>query len=231
MAPQDPHHRRDDLRIPSGDPPIVADEPVTVAPTNADDATATAGGSDTDAGVGAGGMTVGTGLGTADRDTPQDNAEQGDTEAHRADSADGAGSQTAGGADDGASRDRRGSSHDLVNAFVEALGRLERDRDADPMVALFGSTCRLRTILDDDEWTGPDGARAFWARYRDSFGEVRSTFSSRLALDDRAALEWATEATTVTGEPLRYDGACFLELDSGAIVAFRAYFSPAALGR
>ena len=75
MAPYDPRHRRDDLRIPSGDPPMVADEPVTIAPANAEDATAAAGGSDTDAGVGASGVTVGTGLGTADREGLHDDRE------------------------------------------------------------------------------------------------------------------------------------------------------------
>ena len=89
MTPRDPHHRRDDLRIPSGDPPMVADEPVTIAPANAEDAAAAAGGSDTDAGVGASGVTVGTGLGTADREGLHD-----DREVRRAGAADADGPQS-----------------------------------------------------------------------------------------------------------------------------------------
>ncbi|MDP8921377.1 MAG: nuclear transport factor 2 family protein [Chloroflexota bacterium] len=226
MSPQDPHHRRDDLRVPSGDPPVVADEPVTVAPMNDDDATAIAGGSDTDAGRGAGAISVGTGLGTADMDGLRDSSD-----VRRAAAAAVVDSRTAPFAADRSAPDRPNPPRDIVPAFLAALGHLERDRDPEPMVALFGSACRLQTILDDDEWSGPDGARAFWERYRDSFGDVRSTFHSQLETDDRVALEWTTEATTVTGEPLRYAGACFLDLADGQVVGFRAYFAPAALGR
>ena len=40
-----------------------------------------------------------------------------------------------------------------------------------------------------EKFTGQAGAREFRTKYRETFGEVRSTFRNRIVNDDRAAFE------------------------------------------
>ena len=76
-----------------------------------------------------------------------------------------------------------------------------------------------------------EGAREFRTKYRETFGEVRSTFRNRIVTPDRAALEWTTEGTTANGAPFSYEGVSILEIEGDLITRFRAYFDPEVLGR
>jgi len=122
-------------------------------------------------------------------------------------------------------------SEQIAQRFIEALGRLESERDLEPIVAAFAESCEVGNVLVPEQFRGRDGARTFWTEYRDAFGEVRSSFRNVVAAEGRAALEWTSEGTGASGEPFRYDGVSILEMADGGITRFRAYFDPAALGR
>lgn len=121
----------------------------------------------------------------------------------------------------------------LVERFIAALEALERGQDVEALVALHAANADIGNVVTPHEFTGPDGARDFWTRYRDAFGEVRSSFRNVIVAENRAALEWTSEGTNADGSPFNYDGVSILELDPNgeAITRFRAYFNPSHLGQ
>jgi ketosteroid isomerase-like protein len=123
-------------------------------------------------------------------------------------------------------------STELADRFIEALGRLEAERDLESIVALFAPDCEVGNVVSPEKFTGREGAREFWgAKYRDTFGEVRSRFRNVFATETRAALEWTTEGTASDGSPVAYDGVSILETEGGLIKRFSAYFDAGRLGR
>jgi ketosteroid isomerase-like protein len=123
-------------------------------------------------------------------------------------------------------------SEQLAEKFVEALGRLEAAGELEPLVSLFADECEVGNVVSPEKFRGREGAREFWgAKYRDTFGEVRSTFRNVFAAGTRAALEWTTEGTSKDGSSVRYDGVSILETDGEHVTRFRAYFDAGALGR
>jgi limonene-1,2-epoxide hydrolase len=123
-------------------------------------------------------------------------------------------------------------SEQTANRFIEALGRLEAERDLEAIVRLFAPECEVGNVVSPEKFKGREGAREFWgAKYRDTFGEVRSTFRNVFASDGGAVLEWTTEGTANNGTPVSYDGVSILEIKGGQITRFRAYFDAGALGR
>jgi ketosteroid isomerase-like protein len=123
-------------------------------------------------------------------------------------------------------------SEQVAKRFIDALGRLEAGRELDEMVGLFAADAEVGNVVSPEKFRGPEGAREFWgAKYRDTFGEVRSTFRNVFASEGRAALEWTTEGTTGDGAPLKYDGVSIIETDGEKITRFCAYFDAGALGQ
>lgn len=123
-------------------------------------------------------------------------------------------------------------SEQLAKRFIEALGRLEAERDLEAITALFGDESEIGNVTSPEKFRGREGAREFWgAKYRDTFGEVKSTFRNVFANETRAALEWTTEGTSADGSPITYDGVSILEIDGERITRFCAYFDAGDLGR
>ena len=123
-------------------------------------------------------------------------------------------------------------SEQTAKNFIEALGRLETERDLETIVGLFAPDCEVGNVVSPEKFRGRDGAREFWgAKYRDTFGDVRSTFRNVFAAGGRAALEWTTEGTGNDGTPISYEGVSILEIEGGRITRFRAYFDAGSLGR
>src|SRR5215212_3636593 len=60
--------------------------------------------------------------------------------------------------------------------FIDALQILERDRDPTEMVGLFMENSEVGNIVSHRTFIGLEGAQEFWETYRDTFGEVASTF-------------------------------------------------------
>ena len=123
-------------------------------------------------------------------------------------------------------------SKELAEKFMEALGRLESARELEAIVSLFADECEVGNVVTPEPFKGREGAREFWgAKYRDTFGEVRSTFRNVFASENRAALEWTTEGTASDGAAIHYDGVSILETDGERVTRFCAYFDAGALGR
>lgn len=123
-------------------------------------------------------------------------------------------------------------SEQIAKRFIEALGKLEAGRELEEIVGLFAPDAEVGNVVSPEKFRGPEGAREFWgAKYRDTFGEVRSTFRNVFTAGERAALEWTTEGTANDGTPLKYDGVSILESDGERITRFCAYFDAGALGR
>ena len=119
----------------------------------------------------------------------------------------------------------------IAEQFIEALRALEETRELEAIVALYAEESEVGNINAPEKFTGPEGAREFWTKYRETFGEMRSTFRNRIITDASAALEWTTEGTTANGAPVNYEGVSILEIEGDHIKRFRAYFDPEALGR
>lgn len=119
----------------------------------------------------------------------------------------------------------------LPERFIDALHSLEADRNLDEIVALFSDDCEVGNIVVPEKFHGKDGARQFWTKYRDTFETLQSSFRNTIETNDRAALEWTTEAKAAEGESIHYEGVSLLEFQSNAITRFRAYFNAGDLGR
>lgn len=122
-------------------------------------------------------------------------------------------------------------SNSLTQRFTDALGRLERDRDADTIATLFSEDAEVGNVLAPEKFHGVDGARDFWTKYRDTFETLRSEFRNQIVTDGGIALEWTTEGTSANGSQVRYDGVSVLEVSNEKIRRFRAYFDAGSLGR
>ena len=123
-------------------------------------------------------------------------------------------------------------SERVAQRFVEALGRLEAERDLETIAALFADGSEIGDGVCPEKFHGRAGAREFWgAKYRDTFGEVKSTFRNVFRTGRHVALEWTTEGTSSRGERVRYDGVSIIETDGRFITRFCAYFDAGSLGR
>ena len=119
---------------------------------------------------------------------------------------------------------------ETTRQFIDALQVLERDRDPTGITSLFTENSEVGNIVSSRDFIGLEGAREFWETYRDTFGEVASTFRNVIVSDGRAALEWTTTGTSAAGASISYAGVSILEMSDGKITRFRAYFDPRDLG-
>jgi steroid delta-isomerase-like uncharacterized protein len=117
-------------------------------------------------------------------------------------------------------------SREVADRFVEALRKLEDDRDVEALVEIHTEDCDVGNVAVPKTFSGHDGLREFWMSYRDTFGEMRSEFRNVFADDaGHAALEWNTSGTA-NGKDVSYDGVSLLEIEDGKVSRFRAYFDP-----
>lgn len=117
-----------------------------------------------------------------------------------------------------------------AHEFIDALHRLENDRDAEAIVSLFGEDAELDNPTHETPLHGRDGTRKFWEVYRKTFGDIHSDFHHVLEDDGSALLEWTSRGTVPDGTSIHYNGVTVLEYDDEGIHHFRAYFDPGDLG-
>jgi hypothetical protein len=119
-------------------------------------------------------------------------------------------------------------SREVADGFVEALRKLEENRDVEALVEIHSEDCEVGNVAVSETFRGHDGLREFWTTYRSTFGEMRSEFRNVFATEEGAALEWKTEGTS-NGDSVSYAGVSILEVEGGKVSRFMAYFDPRAL--
>lgn len=121
-------------------------------------------------------------------------------------------------------------ANQTAEKFIEALHRLESERDLETIVSLFSEDCEINNVVTVNNEQKPD-ARSFWQNYRDNFDAVNSTFRNEIITENRAALEWKTAGTSSDGNSFEYEGVSILEIEGERITRFFAYFDANKLGR
>lgn len=116
---------------------------------------------------------------------------------------------------------------ETAKKFIDALHKLEAERDLDTIASLFDERAEVSNVLTEDR---PMSARDFWSSYRDNFDTIGSKFRNEIITEDRAALEWVSEGTSSDGNQFKYSGVSILEITGDKITRFEAYFDPNNLG-
>ena len=117
-------------------------------------------------------------------------------------------------------------SKEVADKFIEALWKLEEDRDVEALVEIHTEDCEVGNVAVSRIFSGHEDLREFWTSYRNTFDEMKSEFRNVFADDaGRAALEWSTEGTS-NGNRVSYEGVSILEIESDKVSRFRAYFDP-----
>ncbi|MFD1744176.1 nuclear transport factor 2 family protein [Rhizobium helianthi] len=112
---------------------------------------------------------------------------------------------------------------ELAHTFVEALKRLEAERDVDGISGLFAAAAEISNPLVQHRHGEANGAKRFWSQYRDSFDAIASDFRTVKEADGTSFLEW-TSTGSMNGQDFTYGGVSVLEHDGEKITAFRTYF-------
>jgi hypothetical protein len=113
-----------------------------------------------------------------------------------------------------------------ADTFIQALYRLEHDREVEPIAALFAPDADVSNPLVKHAHEGEGGAAAFWTSYRAAFETIHSEFRNIVEDEGASLLEWVSEGTSKNG-PFRYGGVSVIEWGDGGITGFRRLFDPA----
>jgi hypothetical protein len=122
-------------------------------------------------------------------------------------------------------------SRELAETFINALHKLEETGDAQEIAQLYTESAEIANVVTPKTFKGIDGARDFWTRYRETFGEMCSEFRNVLAVEKSAALEWTTTGNSKDDHEITYSGVTILEFDADKISRSCAYFNANDLGR
>lgn len=118
--------------------------------------------------------------------------------------------------------------HATAKLFAQTLQQIEKDGDPAALVELFADDAELENLATKSPLKGRDGATQFWQKYLDGFERVESKFTHTHESDGVAVLEWVSEGTLPTGQPIRYRGVSVLELKGEQVRKFRTYYDSAA---
>jgi limonene-1,2-epoxide hydrolase len=119
-------------------------------------------------------------------------------------------------------------SKEVADNFVEALRKLEEDREVEALVEIHTEDCEVGNVSVPGTFRGHEGLREFWTSYRSTFDEMKSEFRTVLADQGHAALEWTTEGTS-SRDTVSYEGVSILEIEGDKVKRFMAYFDPRSL--
>jgi ketosteroid isomerase-like protein len=120
-------------------------------------------------------------------------------------------------------------SRQVADRFVEALRKLEEDRDVEALVEVHTEDCDVGNVAVPRNFSGHEGLREFWNSYRKTFGEMQSEFRNVFSDGDgHAALEWTTTGSS-NGGSVSYEGVSILEIEGEKVKRFYAYFDPRSL--
>lgn len=122
-------------------------------------------------------------------------------------------------------------SKNIAEKFVAALHKLEDSRDVEEIASLYADNSEIANVVAPMKFSGQQGARDFWTKYRETFGEMRSEFRNQIISDNRAALEWTTRGKANNEHAIEYSGVTILEIEGDKITRSCAYFNSQDLGK
>lgn len=120
------------------------------------------------------------------------------------------------------------ASSDMAERFIQTLQHAEATGDIEPLVALFTDTAELSNLAMTEPLHGRENIRQFWQNYLLVFDRIQSRFTHVSEGNGTMTLEWISEGTLSSGEPLSYRGVSILETQNGQVQHFRTYYDSAA---
>lgn len=117
---------------------------------------------------------------------------------------------------------------EMAERFMQTLQQIEQSGDVEPMVALFAEASEASNLAHREPHRGQEGVRQFWQEYLSAFKEVRSTFHNTIEGESAFVLEWNSEGSLPSGEPIHYPGVSIVETEGEAVRRFRTYYDSAA---
>lgn len=120
---------------------------------------------------------------------------------------------------------------ETAEKFVAALRKLEDTHEPEEIVGLYADNAEIANVVAPGKFSGQSGARDFWTKYRETFGEVHSEFRNKIYGEKSAALEWTTAGSSNNNNEIRYSGVTILEIENDQITRSCAYFNAEDLGR
>ncbi len=81
-------------------------------------------------------------------------------------------------------------SREVADKFVEALWKLEQERDVEALVEIHTEDCDVGNVAVPRTFAGHDGLREFWTSYRNTFGDMKSEFRNVFADEAGHAPPW-----------------------------------------
>ena len=115
--------------------------------------------------------------------------------------------------------------------FIAALHKLEENHEPEEIVALYADNAEIANVVAPGKFSGQQGARDFWTKYRETFGEMRSEFRNKIYGENSVALEWTTTGSSNNSNEICYSGVKILEIENDQITRSCAYFNADDLGR
>ncbi|MBE9226638.1 nuclear transport factor 2 family protein [Phormidium sp. LEGE 05292] len=117
---------------------------------------------------------------------------------------------------------------ETAEKFMQTLQQIESNKNVEPLVSLFTEDAQLSNLATPSPLQGKDGARQFWQKYLSVFQQINSKFTNVVESNGSAVLEWISEGTLTSGEPLKYQGVSIIETVDGKVQRFRTYYDSAA---
>jgi hypothetical protein len=119
------------------------------------------------------------------------------------------------------------ASHSLAERFMHTLQQIEETKEVEPLVALFSETAGLINLAMHHPVQGREHIRQFWQNYLSVFGQIHSRFTHVSQGNGTITLEWTSEGSSASGEPLSYRGVSILEVRDDLVEHFRTYYDSA----
>lgn len=113
-----------------------------------------------------------------------------------------------------------------AESFIAALQALEEEGDVEPIVACFAADAALSDLSRTEH--GREGARRFWASYRQQFDSVHSTVSRVIETDNHSVLLWRARGALRQGRRIEYRGVSVLTLRGDEVARFETFYDSAA---
>ncbi|MFB2935258.1 nuclear transport factor 2 family protein [Aerosakkonemataceae cyanobacterium BLCC-F154] len=117
---------------------------------------------------------------------------------------------------------------ETAEKFMQTLQQIEENKNVEPLVSLFTENAELSNLATPSPLQGKDGARRFWQKYLSVFQQIHSKFTNVVESNGSAVLEWTSEGSLTSGEPLKYQGVSIIETVDGKVQRFRTYYDSAA---